>query len=214
MPLLLLASAFPSVSRGCSEGPPHGSDSAGELALSGASLEIARPDGSRQLVAELENADDWRFFAFVGSEAVFLAYDNPEGGEASTFFYLYDLKSGEKQLLCEEGGTGEAAFASNHDGSLVAFAWFDGIYVIQLAGVLERLRRGEPFAGCKDFEARLLKVVEEYSASCHLAWVGPSRLEYGFWHGDGRDRPDWECRQAVLELSEEQRADLDRLALK
>jgi hypothetical protein len=166
------------------------------------------------LVAALKNADDWRFFAFVGNEALFLACDNPEGGEASTFLYLYDLKLGEKHLLCEEGGTGEAAFAVNHDGSLVAFAWFDGIYIIQLAGVLEQLRHGEPFAGCKDFEARLLKVVEEYSASCRLAWVGPTNLQYGFWHGEGRDLPDWECRESVLELSEEQRAALDRLALK
>lgn len=165
-------------------------------------------------MAELKNADDWRYFAFVGSEAVFLACDNPEGGEASTFFYLYDLRSGEKHLLCEEGATGETAFASNDDGSLVAFDWFDGIYIIQLAGVLERLRSGEPFAGCRDFEARLLKVVEEYSSSCCLTWVGPTTLQFGIWHGEGRARPDWECRQSVLALSEEQRADLDRLAVK
>lgn len=119
------------MSRGCSEGPPHARGKAGELELSGASLVLTRPDGSRQL-----------------------------------------------------------------------------------AGVLERLRRGEPLAGCKDFEARLLKVVEEYSASCCLTWVGPTTLRYGFWHGEGRDRPDWECRQSVLALSEDQRADLDRLAIK
>jgi hypothetical protein len=199
---------------GCSDGRSPGSGDSGDLALSGASLIWTRPDGSRQTLVTLKSPCEWRFFGFAGSEALFLACDNPEGGEASTFFYLYDLKSGEKHLLCEEGGTGEAAFAVNHDGSLVAFAWFDGIYIIQLAGVLEQVRRGEPLAGCKDFEARLLKVVEEYSAFCHLAWVGPSRLEYGFWHGEGRDWPDWECTESVLELSEEQMADLDRLALK
>jgi len=207
LPLLVLCCVLPSIWGGCSDGPPPGGGYVSRLTLSGASLILVGDDGTGKTMITLERAEDWRFFGFAGSEALFLAFDNPKGGEATTFLYLYDLESGHNHILCEIGAAGEAAFAVSHDGTMVAFHWADGIYIFPLTGVLDQVRRGKPFDSCSRFEARLLRVGMGFGLCSGPAWLGPTTLTYGYFHGE-------ECVESVLELSDEQRATLARLALR
>ena len=131
-----------------------------------------------RLVKRLGPAQAVQGAALVSPSTVFVAYSS-DGAEAATVFALCEIGTSHERLIGELGATGQSRFSYNPSNDLVAFNWYDGLYVFSLGMARKSSGRG-------GVETLLVKVKECGDGRCfEPEWKGARIV---FKDGDGRSQ--------------------------
>jgi hypothetical protein len=88
----------------------------------------------RFLLKALHGDQSFQGFGIVNQNEIFLAYSSGEA-EASSILSVYEIADKSEKVIIEIGGTGESNYSLNEDTGMIAFNWYNGIYIFSFTAL-------------------------------------------------------------------------------